>query len=80
MIQISIRSHAQSFSQSSSYSAAVAAELADQAMSDLRQAAALGYRNPAQYRYEPALAPLRGCDDFRLLLLDLGFPADPFAR
>ena len=40
----------------------------------------MGYRNPAQYRYEPALAPLRGRDDFRLLLLDLAFPADPFAR
>ena len=32
------------------------------------------------YRYEPALAPLRDRDDFRLLLLDLVFPADPFAR
>jgi hypothetical protein len=40
----------------------------------------MGYRNPAQYRYEPALARLRGRDDFRLLLLDLAFPADPFAR
>ncbi len=49
-------------------------------MDDLRRAVAIGYRNPARYRYEPALAPLCGRDDFRLLLLDLDFPADPFAR
>ena len=48
-------------------------------MDDLRRAAAMGYRNPAVYRYEPALAPLRGRDDFRLLMMDLAFPADPFA-
>jgi len=54
--------------------------LAGRAMDDLRRTAAMGYRNPAQYRYEPALAPLRGRDDFRLLLLDLALPADPFAR
>jgi tetratricopeptide (TPR) repeat protein len=54
--------------------------LADRAIDDLRRAAAMGYRSPAAYRYEPALGPLRGRDDFRLLLLDLAFPADPFAR
>ena len=48
--------------------------LADRAMDDLRQAAAMGYRNPAQYRYEPDLAPLRGRRDFRLLMMDLAFP------
>jgi tetratricopeptide (TPR) repeat protein len=61
-------------------SAGEAPGLADRAMDDLRRAAAMGSRNPAQYRYEPALAPLRGRDDFRLLLLDLAFPPDPFAR
>jgi hypothetical protein len=61
-------------------SATEAPGLADRAIDDLRRIAAMGYRNPAQYRYEPALAPLRGRDDFRLLLLDLAFPADPFAR
>ena len=60
-------------------SAAEAPLLADRAMDDLRRAAAKGYRNAALYRYEPALAPLRGREDFRLLLLDLAFPADPFA-
>ena len=53
---------------------------ADQAMNDLRRAAEAGHRNPAAYRYEPALGPLRARDDFRLLMLDLDFPADPFAR
>ena len=61
-------------------SAAEAPRLADRAIDDLRHAAAMGYRSPAAYRHEPALAPLRGRDDFRLLLLDLAFPADPFAR
>jgi hypothetical protein len=31
------------------------------------------------YRYEPSLSPLRGRDDFQLLLMDLAMPADPFA-
>jgi hypothetical protein len=61
-------------------STALASGLADRALADLRQAAAMGYRSPAQYRYEPALAPLCGRDDFRLLFLDLAFPAGPFAR
>jgi hypothetical protein len=39
-----------------------------------------GQLNPAAYRYEPALRPLQARDDFRLLTLDLDFPADPFAR
>ncbi len=33
--------------------------LGDALVDDLRQAAAMGYRNPQQYRFEPALAPLR---------------------
>ncbi len=59
--------------------ASKASDLADRAMDDLRQAAARGYRNPAQYRYEPDLAPLRGRRDFPLLMLDLAFPQQPFA-
>ena len=57
-----------------------ATSLFDRAMDDLRHAAAMGYRNPAQYRYEPALAPLRGRDDFRLLMMDLAMPPNAFAR
>jgi hypothetical protein len=49
-------------------------------MDDLRQAAAMGYHSPAAFRYEPALGPLQGRDDFRLLLMDMAFPADAFAR
>jgi hypothetical protein len=59
-------------------SAAEAPGLADRAMNDLRSAAAAGYRNLAVYRYEPSLGPLRGRDDFKLLLMDLAMPADPF--
>ena len=40
----------------------------------------MGWRNPARYRYEPALGPLRSRDDFRELMRNLEFPADPFAR
>jgi serine/threonine-protein kinase len=53
--------------------------LAARAMNDLRQAVAVGWRCPAVYRHEPALAPLRGRDDFQLLMMDLAMPADPFA-
>ena len=55
-------------------SALVAPGLADQAMTDLRQAAAVGWRNPAAYRYEPALGPLRDREDFKLLMMDLARP------
>ena len=40
----------------------------------------MGYRNPDAYRTEDALDPLRGRDDFRLLMMDLAFPAEAFAR
>jgi serine/threonine-protein kinase len=61
-------------------STAESSGLADRAIDDLRRAAAMGYRSPAAYRYEPALGPLRGRDDFRLLMMDVTFPAEPFAR
>ena len=47
-------------------------------MAWLRRAVALGYRNPDAYRTESALDPLRNRADFRLLMMDLAFPADPF--
>ena len=46
----------------------------------LRRAAALGYRSPAAYRAEDALDDLRDRDTFRLLIMDLAMPAEPFAR
>jgi hypothetical protein len=48
-------------------------------MNDLRQAAAADYRSAPVYRHEPALGPLRGRDDFQLLMMDLAMPAAPFA-
>jgi hypothetical protein len=41
---------------------------------------AAGYWNPEAYRTESAIDPLRGRDDFRLLMMELVFPAEPFAR
>ena len=52
----------------------------DRAMSWVRRAIAIGYRNPDAYRTEDGLAPLRSRDDFKLLMMDLALPADPFAR
>jgi len=52
---------------------------AAKALALLRRAAAMGYRDPATYRNVTALDPLRGRPDFRLLILDLAFPTDPFA-
>jgi hypothetical protein len=60
-------------------SAAPESSLANQAMNDLRRAAAMGYRSLAVYRHAPALGPLRGRDDFQLLMMDLAMPAAPFA-
>jgi hypothetical protein len=61
-------------------SVAEASGLADRAIDDLRRAAAMGHRSPAQYHYESALGPLRSRADSRALIRDLAFPADPFAR
>ena len=51
-----------------------------EAMALLWRAVALGYRNPSTYRTETALDPLRHRADFRLLMMDLAFPGDVFAR
>ena len=39
----------------------------------------MGQRSLGAFRTEDALDPLRGRDDFRLLMMDLAMPADPFA-
>jgi serine/threonine-protein kinase len=53
---------------------------ADRAMDWLRQAVAAGYRKLTFLRTDPDLDPLRSRPDFQLLLMDLAFPDDPFAR
>jgi tetratricopeptide (TPR) repeat protein len=49
------------------------------AMEMLRQAVAAGYRDVAWMQRDPDLDPLRPRADFQLFLLDLAFPANPFA-
>jgi serine/threonine protein kinase/tetratricopeptide (TPR) repeat protein len=46
----------------------------------LRQAAEKGYRDVAHLEKDADLDPIRGRPDFQLLIMDLAFPADPFAR
>ena len=53
---------------------------ADRAMDLLREAVASGFRNPELLECEPIFAPLRKRPDFRDLVTDAAFPADPFAR
>jgi serine/threonine-protein kinase len=60
-------------------SAAEAVTEADTAMTLLHKAVGMGYRNPAAYRTEDALDPLRTRDDFKLLMMDLAMPERPFA-
>jgi serine/threonine-protein kinase len=53
---------------------------ADRAIVALRRSAAAGLRNADLWRRDPDLDPLRSRPDFQLLMLDLEFPEDPFAR
>jgi hypothetical protein len=52
---------------------------ANAAIALLYKAVDLGYHNSDALRTEGALDPPRGRDDFRLLLMDVAMPADPFA-
>jgi hypothetical protein len=40
----------------------------------------MGCRNADAFRTESALDPLRDRPDFRLLLMDVAFPAEPFSK
>ena len=60
-------------------SATEGADHARKAMAVLRQAVALGYRDPNAYRTESALDSLRKRPDFQALMMDLMFPTMPFA-
>jgi serine/threonine-protein kinase len=53
--------------------------LARRALEALRQARADGYANLANLQIDHDLDALRDRPDFRDFLLDMGFPADPFA-
>ena len=53
---------------------------AEQAMQGLRQAVAAGYHNLGELRTDTNLDSLRSHADFRLLLMDVAMPADPFAH
>jgi hypothetical protein len=52
----------------------------DRAMDALRLAVANGFRDLDRMRGATGLDPLRARDDFRLLLLDIALPSEPFAR
>ena len=54
-------------------------DAAARAMGLLSQALGTGYRGANAFRTESTLDPLRDRDDFRVLMLDLVMPADPFA-
>ena len=47
-------------------------------MEALRRAVDAGFRDGRRLREDIALDPLRPRADFRALVIDLGFPADPF--
>jgi hypothetical protein len=49
-------------------------------MAILRRVGAGGFRDPDLLRVEPGLSVLSARPDFRLLMMDLHFPAEPFAR
>ena len=56
------------------------AEAGDRAIGALRLAIASGFRNQDQIARNTHLDALRSRPDFQLLMLDLAFPSDPFAR
>jgi len=64
----------------SGVSASEAVSAGDAAIALLKKSVALGYRDPNAFRTESSLDPLRNRPDFRALMLDLMFPAEPFAR
>jgi serine/threonine-protein kinase len=53
---------------------------AEYAMRALQRAVAAGYRDLRSLRTDPDLDAIRSRPDFRVLLMDLEFPADPLAR
>jgi serine/threonine-protein kinase len=64
---------------SSGLSAAEGSAELDRAMGTLRRAIAAGYAPSDWMRRDPDLDALRSRPDFQLLMMDVAFPADPFA-
>jgi tetratricopeptide (TPR) repeat protein len=52
----------------------------DRAVATIRRAIALGYTDAGMLRNDPDFDCLRSRPDFQVLLMDLAFPAEPFAR
>lgn len=52
----------------------------DRAVALLRRAVAMGFRDSSQLARDPDLDGIRDHPDFRLLMMDLAFPPDPFPR
>jgi hypothetical protein len=63
----------------SGVSSAEGAGEAEAAMALLQKAIGQGFRTYETYHTEDALDPLRGREDFKLLMMDLAFPAEPFS-
>ena len=59
-------------------STSTAEDQAEQAVGALMRAVTLGFRDPVFLASEPALRVLGDRPDFRALIADLAFPADPF--
>ena len=59
-------------------SASTSEEQAERTVGALRRAVTLGFRDPEFLASEPALRVLGDRPDFRALIADLAFPADPF--
>jgi hypothetical protein len=53
---------------------------ADQAVATMRRAIKVGLANFDVWRNDPDFDSLRSRPDFQALLMDLAYPADPFAR
>ncbi len=46
----------------------------------LREAVADGFADAKALGTEPLLAPVRGTREYQAILLDVGFPREPFVR
>ena len=53
---------------------------ADRAVATIRRAVEMGYAHSNALKTDPDFKSLQSRPDFQALLLDLAFPADPFAR